>query len=192
MAEQVKKCSLCKSIKNLLEYHKDSSTCSGYKSACKTCTNVKRKIQYHEKPYDKEYKSNPENREWHKKYSEEYRRNNSEKIKKAVSEWSSKNKDKNLAKTLKYKYKKMNATPKWDLEITYLVTQEATHLAVLRKNITGFKWDVDHIYPLQGKQVCGLHVWNNLQVIPSEINRSKGNKFNENLMKGLFYEHSIS
>ena len=166
MATQVKYCSICKSEKLLSEFHKDSSTSSGYKTACKPCNNAKRKMRYHQNPYDKEYKALPENREWHKKYSKEYRQKNYEKVRKVISVWSLKNKDKNLAKTLRYKYKKMNATAGWDAELTEFVTQEAIHLAKLREEITGFKWDVDHIYPLQGKEVCGLHVWNNLQVIP--------------------------
>jgi hypothetical protein len=41
----------------------------------------------------------------------------------------------------------------------------------------GFQWEVDHIIPLQGKFVSGLHVPTNLQVVPSIINRQKHNRY---------------
>lgn len=38
-------------------------------------------------------------------------------------------------------------------------------------------WEVDHIVPINSKIVCGLHVWNNLQVLDRSENRAKGNRF---------------
>lgn len=69
--------------------------------------------------------------------------------------------------------RKKYATPKWS---NSFFIREAYHLARLRTKATGFKWHVDHIYPLQSPLVCGLHVEQNLQVIPALVNQRKHNK----------------
>ena len=50
--------------------------------------------------------------------------------------------------------------------------------STLNKN-TNTVWHVDHIIPLQGKTVSGLHVFENLQIIPAVENIKKHNKFEE-------------
>jgi hypothetical protein len=65
----------------------------------------------------------------------------------------------------------------WDKELTQLVMNEAIDLCRLRRNHTGIEWHIDHVIPLKSKIVCGLHVWNNLAVIPAVENLRKGNKF---------------
>ena len=41
---------------------------------------------------------------------------------------------------------------------------------------TGIRHDVDHILPVRGERVSGLHVENNLQIITRDDNRRKGNR----------------
>ena len=71
---------------------------------------------------------------------------------------------------------KLNATPPW-----LTVEQRIQMLGLYRRartltKLTGTKHHVDHIVPLRGKLVCGLHVPWNLQVIPARENMSKSNK----------------
>ena len=88
--------------------------------------------------------------------------------------WNLKNKHKINAKVRKRQAAKIQRTPAWLTENDVWMMQEAYELAIKRTKLFGFQWDVDHIYPLQGKVVSGLHVPLNLQVIPAKENYRKG------------------
>lgn len=68
-------------------------------------------------------------------------------------------------------------TPQRSAEFTTLAAGEAYDLAARRTKATGFAWHVDHVIPLRGVTVSGLHVWNNFAVIPASVNRAKSNYF---------------
>jgi hypothetical protein len=73
---------------------------------------------------------------------------------------------------------KLNRTPKWLTDEDLRLMEEVYFLARLRAEKTDMSWHVDHIIPLRGKLVSGLHVLSNLQVITATENLSKSNKYN--------------
>jgi hypothetical protein len=87
------------------------------------------------------------------------------------------NKDKVNALAKAYKANKLNRLPKWISDVDRWMIQEAYQLARLRTKLFGFTWHVDHIIPLQGALVSGLHVPTNLQVIPGIANIRKKNRY---------------
>ena len=117
--------------------------------------------------------NNPERRkEIHDKNREKDRENHNARNR----DWWSKNGHKRCAYEGKRRAAQMQRTPDWLTEDDLFFIEEAYHLAKLRTELTGFSWHVDHIVPLQGKKVSGLHVPDNIQVIPAKQNLQKSNR----------------
>ena len=72
---------------------------------------------------------------------------------------------------------KMQRTPAWLTDFDKERIQNEYKLAALQTKITGEKWHVDHIVPLQGALVSGLHVPSNLMAMRGRDNISKHNNF---------------
>lgn len=69
---------------------------------------------------------------------------------------------------------KIQRTPPWaDLDAMRAIYDEAARLT----RETGKPYHVDHVVPLQGKKVSGLHVPANLQILPASENIRKRNHF---------------
>jgi len=103
-----------------------------------------------------------------------YRNKNTYKINERVALWSKENRGKRNASAAKRYALQKQATPLWGDKV---LIEEAFILAQLRTQLTGVKWHVDHIIPLNGSIVCGLHVEDNLQVLLWKDNLEKGNKY---------------
>lgn len=161
----MKTCKDCNREKNLSDFYKAKTSKDGHHSYCKICHNIRSKDKYYEK-YD-------ENRARLSKYYED----NHEKEKAARREHYQKNKSTYLFNFYKREERLKEATPNW---LTHLMLSEIKQLYKQRQELselTGIEYHVDHIVPLQGENVCGLHVPWNLQVITAEENLKKSNKY---------------
>lgn len=69
-----------------------------------------------------------------------------------------------------------NAIPSWVTPAEQKKMRDLYKLAKSLSEETGTPHEVDHIYPLQSRIMCGLHVPENLQVVTRSHNRKKSNK----------------
>ena len=105
-------------------------------------------------------------------YTKRYYQANKERLRLYKSNYFQNNKETYLANNSKRRALKINATPKWSENDKIKVLYEK---AKWLESLTGLKYHVDHIIPLNSDKVCGLHVWSNLQILEESINLSKSN-----------------
>lgn len=128
------------------------------------------------------YEKNKENmlRKSAQKYAE-----NPEIVKARTKLWKENNRAKHNAICMARYTKKLKATPPWLDELMSFVIEEYYDLAQRMQKLTGVPHEVDHIIPLQGKNVCGLNVPWNLQLLTQSENASKKNKVFPELARDL-------
>ncbi len=100
----------------------------------------------------------------------------SEQIKQRAAEYRAANKDKVRAWNGTRRAIQRLAMPPWaDRSEIARIYKEASR----KWAETGIPHHVDHVIPLQGRLVCGLHVPGNLQVLTQEDNLKKGARFDQ-------------
>lgn len=83
---------------------------------------------------------------------------------------------KHLARTRKRQAAKLQRTPKWLTADDHALMADYYQMAKDLESIFPWKQHVDHILPLQGKKVSGLHTPLNLQILSESANLQKSNK----------------
>lgn len=102
---------------------------------------------------------------------------NLDKVRASKAAWKKSNPHKVAAWQQKRHAAEMQRTPPWLTDDDFWMLEQAYELAALRTKMFGFAWHVDHVIPLQGRRVSGLHTPYNVQVIPAVENMRKLNKF---------------
>ena len=202
-----KTCTKCGTEKETSEFHNNRRGKHGVDSACKVCryaamkvykAHNKEKIAVYQRQYavdnkdkiaayQKEYvTSHVEKRvQYRKEYREEnidlisfryaaYYQKNKSAICKNVSTYRINNRDKCNALESAHRAAKEERTVSWSDKSKMLnYYKDARQITI----DTGVPHHVDHVVPLRGTNVSGLHVEWNLQVITAEENLKKSNKF---------------
>jgi 5-methylcytosine-specific restriction endonuclease McrA len=92
------------------------------------------------------------------------------------AEYKDRNIDVVRADTSVRKRRHREATPKWLTKTERLQMRDLYVQARKMTELTRERYVVDHIVPLRGEEVCGLHVPWNLRVITQDENLKKSNK----------------
>lgn len=195
-------CPMCKVTRDYSEYHKSKSTKDGLASNCKSCRKIitkksKQKTnsdkRYYEKNKDKIKKKVKKWKEENKEHvvvkRKEYYEKNKKRICEKNREWARDNRVRSNKIKKKYndnnphirqatkanrRYQDRCCTPRWyDKNEMKLLWDEKLEL----EKRTGISYNLDHILPIMNKNICGLNIPENIQIIPAYENRIKSNSF---------------
>jgi len=171
-----KTCTKCGKTKPLEDFPKHINGKYGKDSKCKEC-NVKNWQKYYEKntdhAKDKRKKWNQENYQKNKEQVLEAKRKSREKTKKARAAYM-----KQYKKDNPHLQRQYNQTRRASLKQrmpAWLTDKDKQRIKDFYANCPD-GMEVDHIYPLNGKEVSGFHHPDNLQYLLKKENRKKSNK----------------
>lgn len=197
-----KVCTKCKKEKPAEAFGRDPRLRSGLKSQCKECRSAHKREWYrrnrdHVTEYNHKWRA--ENPDYHTVWQQENRdrinaqareryakdptphlekrfrmyRIHREKRLSYARQYSKEHRAEGAAHQMKRKAAKVSATPAWaDPDKIVVFYQKARELT----QTDGVERHVDHIVPLQGERVCGLHCEDNLQILTAAENLAKNNR----------------
>lgn len=171
-----KTCCKCGCEKFLQDFSNDKSRKDGKNSRCKACD-----AGYFS---NRSKESRKKSAERHKSgkydsYYAAYRQSHREDAKIYNKQYKPLNRAKLASLDGKRRAAKLKATPAWLTDQHFAEIEAIYSHARDCRLVTGEAYHVDHTVPLQGRNVCGLHVPWNLQVLPAEVNVRKNNRYEE-------------
>jgi len=177
-----KTCARCRENKTVDMFNKFKRSRDGLHSYCKECnkectrkTRLKTGQKEKERLKVAEYrKNNPEKVEISKL---KYKTKNPSASRKATRNWQVRNPVAKAVAASKRRARERCATPPWLNREHHEQIKEMYEIARMFRMYTGIEYHVDHVVPLAGKSVCGLHVPWNMAVIEGVENQRKKNNY---------------
>ena len=165
----MKNCRRCKSDKPLTEFRADPRYRDGYTSWCHQChreRNSEWAKENRERLSAKSAAWREENVSAARATNRRFKSKHKDRLAALHADWAKRNRGKRNASSAKRKAVKLQATPAW---ANYQEIKEIYKTA----SLLGPQFHVDHVIPLQGATVCGLHCEANLRIIPAQVNVAK-------------------
>lgn len=167
VCELTKFCPKCSQTLSIASFFQNKSRYDGLQGYCKKCKCLR------DRQYDAEHRDKINGAARQRRSSGDSRQGHLDALKK----YRAKNQPIRTKLQMARKSAKLKRTPAWltddDLDRIKCLYQ----LAAMRNRESGYDWHVDHIIPLQGEFVSGLHVPRNLRVIPALDNMRKSNLY---------------
>lgn len=139
-------CRKCRREQPITNYYTSGAQGTGRHSECKSCALAERQVSYRKNPAA---------------------------MKQRADAWNAANPVRARAnKVARKKYRKQ-AVPPWLTNVQHAQIQEFYEIADALTCQTGVEHQVDHTFPVKGRNFCGLHVPWNLQVLTAEANNAK-------------------
>ena len=177
-------CRVCKEVKPIDLFHKRGDSPDGYRNDCKSCFSIKSKTpegRARKSVNDKKYREGQgelllvkkrehyaNNRETILASQKIYQQNNKQAANIRANRWARKHKGQKNAMTVAYRARKARRKPVW---------ADDDKIKQMYINASQQGLEVDHIIPLHGDTVSGLHVHGNMQLMTRADNASKSNNY---------------
>ncbi len=146
----MKLCTKCIKTKLVADFRIHSKSPDGLHSWCKQCNN---------------------------EYGAQYRKTRPERKRADQALYRKRHPGKIRADNAKRDLTQAKRTPKWLKPLDFVHIRLFYDAAEAITKETGIKFEVDHIIPLRGKTISGLHVPSNLQVLSAKDNAKKSNRY---------------
>ena len=170
--EVFKTCNKCGLNLLLTSFSPDKNKPLGVIYSCKACTAAKARDRR------KTYENTEDFKERARLRAALWRLENPVRNSEMKKSWAKQHRPTKMAANARYRSSKRNAAPPWLSDTHHKEIKDLYWLAQDLQKVTGESYHVDHIVPLKGDGVCGLHVPWNLQILPWDVNLSKKNRLN--------------